>query len=86
MVRDLDRRRRDRRVEVKRFELGEELSRGLRELSRREGATLFMTLLAGFQVLLSRYSGQRDVAVGTVIANRNRAEVEGLYAGACPAP
>jgi non-ribosomal peptide synthetase component F len=37
-----------------------------------------MTLLAAFQLLLGRYSGQRDVAVGTVVANRNRMETEGL--------
>ncbi len=47
-------------------------------LARREGATLFMVLLAGFQVLLARYSRQQDLAVGSPIAGRNRAEVEGL--------
>jgi amino acid adenylation domain-containing protein len=55
-----------------------ELSHGLKELSRREGATLFMTLLAAFEVLLYRYSGQEDFCVGTPIANRNRGEIEGL--------
>ncbi len=60
------------------FTLCEELTTALRELSRREGCTLFMTLLAAFQMLLSRYSGQEDVVVGTPIANRNRAEVEPL--------
>ncbi|HLL47092.1 MAG TPA: AMP-binding protein, partial [Longimicrobiaceae bacterium] len=50
----------------------------LRSLARREGATLFMVLLAGFQMLLSRYAGQEDVVVGTPIAGRTRAEVEGL--------
>src|SRR5262249_15906916 len=39
---------------------------------------LFMSLLAGFQVLLARYSGQQDIAVGTPIAGRNRKETEGL--------
>src|SRR3712207_1154572 len=58
--------------------LGEELSRALKALSRAEGATLFMTLLAGFQVLLSRYSGQTDLVVGTPIAGRDRLETEGL--------
>ena len=50
----------------------------LNELSRREGATLFMTLLAAFQALLHRYTGQDDIVVGTNVANRNRTEVEGL--------
>src|SRR3712207_3498746 len=58
--------------------LPEPLSEALKELSRREGVTLFMVLLAAFQVLLSRYSGQEDIAVGSPIAGRNRAEVEGL--------
>ncbi len=54
------------------------LSRSLRELSRREGATLFMTLLAGWQTLLARYAGQDDVVVGSPISGRTRHEVEGL--------
>ncbi|MFL5385853.1 MAG: amino acid adenylation domain-containing protein [Longimicrobiaceae bacterium] len=55
-----------------------ELTEQLRALSRREGATLFMTLLAGWQLLLSRYSGQADVVVGAPIAGRTRPEVEGV--------
>ncbi len=55
-----------------------ELSEALRQLSRREGATLFMTLLAGFQLLLSRLSGQDDVVVGSPIAGRTRMEIEPL--------
>ena len=54
------------------------LSRQLEVLSKREGVTLFMTLLAGFAVLMHRYSGQDDVAIGSPIANRNRSELEGL--------
>jgi amino acid adenylation domain-containing protein/non-ribosomal peptide synthase protein (TIGR01720 family) len=54
------------------------LSKALETLSRQQGVTLFMTLLAAFQTLLSRYSGQDDIVVGTPIANRTRAEVEGL--------
>ena len=54
------------------------LTESLHRLSRREDATLFMTLLAAFQTLLSRYSGQDDIVIGAGIANRNRAEVEGL--------
>ena len=49
-----------------------------RELGRQEGATPFMTLLSAFEVLLQRYSGQDDFAVGTPIAGRTRAELEGL--------
>jgi non-ribosomal peptide synthetase component F len=60
------------------FELPEDLTTGLRELSRGEGVTLFMTLLAAFQTLLMRYSGQRDIAVGSPIACRTRAETEAL--------
>ncbi|HEY2967008.1 MAG TPA: condensation domain-containing protein, partial [Casimicrobiaceae bacterium] len=60
------------------FELGDELSRGLKELGRREGTTLFMTLLAALQVLLYRYSAQEDVAVGVPLAARRRPELEGL--------
>ena len=51
---------------------------GLKALSQREGATLFMVLMAAFKVLLYRYSGQRDIVVGTPIANRKRGELEGL--------
>ena len=60
------------------FDLPAPLTQALKELSRREGATLFMTLLAAFQVLLHRYSGQDDIAVGTPIAGRGRTELEGL--------
>ena len=58
--------------------LPESLTAAVNELSRREGVTQFMTLLAAFQVLLYRYSGQEDVVVGSPIANRNRTEIEGL--------
>jgi amino acid adenylation domain-containing protein len=58
--------------------LSPSLSHALEELSQREDLTLFMVLLAGFQLLLSRYSGQVDFTVGTPIAGRNRREVEGL--------
>ncbi len=60
------------------FALDAELLAGIRALSRREGATLFMTLLAAFQLLLARYAGEDDVVVGTPIAGRTRAELEGL--------
>jgi amino acid adenylation domain-containing protein len=60
------------------FSLPEELYRALVQLSKREKVTLFMTMLAAFQTLLHRYSGQDDIVVGTPVANRNRAEVENL--------
>ena len=50
----------------------------LRTLSRQEGATLFMTLLASFYVFLSRYSGQEEIVVGSAVAGRNRTGVENL--------
>lgn len=55
-----------------------ELTESLNTLSRREGVTLFITLMSTFQVLLLRYTGQEDLLLGTPIANRNRAELEGL--------
>ncbi|XGW00925.1 MAG: amino acid adenylation domain-containing protein (plasmid) [Leptolyngbya sp. BL-A-14] len=54
------------------------LTTALEALGQQTGATLFMTLLAAFQILLYRYTGQDDVAVGSPIANRNRSELEGL--------
>lgn len=58
--------------------LDESLMMGLKALSRQEGVTLFMTLLAAFKALLYRYTGQEDISIGTPTANRNRAEIEGL--------
>ena len=60
------------------IELSSELTQGLKALSRKEGVTLYMTLLAAFQILLHRYTGQDDIVVGSPIANRNRIEIEGL--------
>ena len=54
------------------------LLQALHDLSRRHGVTLFMTLLAAFQLLLHRYTDQDDIVVGSLIANRNRVETEGL--------
>ena len=58
--------------------LGRQLSEQLNELCQKEGVTLFMLLLAAFQTLLSRYSGQKDIIVGTPIAGRTQVETEGL--------
>jgi len=66
------------RGDKKIFAIPPELMEALFALSRTEGATLFMTLLAAFQTLLHRYSGQTDIVVGTDIANRNQVETEKL--------
>ena len=58
--------------------LSKALTESLKDLSRQERVTLFMTLLAGFNTLLFRYTGQEDILVGTPVANRNRVEFEGL--------
>ena len=55
-----------------------ELTGALRGLSQKASTTLYMTLLAGFQTLLSRYTGQQDIVVGTPVANRTRVELEDL--------
>ena len=60
------------------FTLSQELTKEVMQASRREGATLFMTLLAAYYILLYRYTGQEDILVGTPIANRNRREIEEL--------
>ena len=60
------------------IELSKELTQGLKALSRKHGVTLYMTLLAAFQTLLHRYTGQDDLVVGSPIANRNRTEIESL--------
>ena len=58
--------------------LAPELVERLKELTRREGATLLMTLFSGFVLLLNRYTGDEDIVVGSVYANRERAEAKNL--------
>lgn len=60
------------------FQISTDLTQQLRQLAQRTGATLFMTLLAAFQVLLARYSGQDDIVVDSPIANRNQQAIEPL--------
>ncbi|MEH1889739.1 MAG: amino acid adenylation domain-containing protein [Nostoc sp.] len=60
------------------FTLSKELTARLAQLSQQQGVTLFMTLLAAFDTLLYRYTGQEDILVGSPIANRDRSEIEGL--------
>ena len=63
---------------IKNFTFTKDLSQGLGALSRRNRASLFMTLLAGFDCLLSKYSGQDDIVVGVPVAGRTREELEGI--------
>ncbi|HEX9338077.1 MAG TPA: condensation domain-containing protein, partial [Pseudonocardiaceae bacterium] len=63
---------------IHRSELPAELVTALADVGRRHGATLFMTLTAAVQVLFARYSNQSDIAVGTVVSGRDRAELENL--------
>jgi amino acid adenylation domain-containing protein len=63
---------------VESFILDRDLTQRLQQLSQQSDATLFMTLLAAFLVLISRYSGQSDIIVGSPIANRNSKSVEQL--------
>ncbi|HEV2735679.1 MAG TPA: amino acid adenylation domain-containing protein, partial [Longimicrobiaceae bacterium] len=66
------------RADRRSFEFSADASRGLRALARAEGATLFMTVLAGWQLLLARYAATDDVCVGTPVAGRTRLETERL--------
>ncbi|MBO1051113.1 MAG: amino acid adenylation domain-containing protein [Dolichospermum sp. DET73] len=66
------------RGDLVKFELSNHLTTAIRTLSQKEGTTLFMTLMAAFQVLLSRYTGQDDIPVGTSIANRPGMDAEKL--------
>jgi amino acid adenylation domain-containing protein len=66
------------RGERQSVELSKELTQGLKALSDREDVTLFTTLLAAFQTLLHRYTGQDDIAVGSPVAGRNREDFKGL--------
>ncbi len=63
---------------IQEFALSVELSNHLTQLSQKQGVTLFMTLLAAFDTLLYRYTGQLDILVGSAIANREHSEIEGL--------
>ncbi len=63
---------------IYRHDLPHDLSQHVIQFSRQANATPFMTLLATYQLLLARYSGQNDIVVGSPIANRNRSEVENL--------
>ncbi|HYF81964.1 MAG TPA: amino acid adenylation domain-containing protein, partial [Clostridia bacterium] len=60
------------------FELNNEITEGLRKIAKETGATMYMVLLAGFNILLSKYSGQEDIVVGSPIAGRPHADLENI--------
>jgi amino acid adenylation domain-containing protein len=60
------------------FRVGSDVVKKLKQLCRAEGATLYMVLLAGFEVLIARYSGEKDAVVGSPVAERPQVETEGL--------
>ena len=60
------------------FIISKEQTQQLKQMSQEQGTTLFMTLLTLYKVLLYRYSGERDITVGSPIANREQPEIEGL--------
>ncbi len=63
---------------IKQFKFSKEVSEKLSVIAKENNATLFMVLLTTFQTLLSKYSGQDDICIGTPVANRNRSEIENL--------
>ncbi len=60
------------------FKIGNELFRGLNKIAEETGSTLYMVLLAAYTTLLSKYTGQKDILVGTPIAGRNHTDIEGI--------
>jgi non-ribosomal peptide synthetase component F len=71
---------------MKAFHVDRELAGQLQKLARQQGATVFMTLLAAFKVLLHRYSAQEDICVGTPTAGRQQQETEELIGFFCEYP
>jgi amino acid adenylation domain-containing protein len=63
---------------IERFTINKTLTHGIEQMCAREGVTLYMALLAAFQVLLSRYTGAHDIVVGTTVAGRNDPDLSGL--------
>ena len=66
------------RGDLQKFQFDSQLTHKLKNLSQKSGSSLFMTLLTAFVILLSRYSGQEDIVVGSPISNRNRVALEPL--------
>jgi len=63
---------------TQKVEIREAVKEGLKRIGQEQGATMYMVMMAGMRVMLRRYSGERDLVIGTAIANRRRKEVEGL--------
>src|SRR5205807_9378037 len=63
---------------VVRFSINSDVVKRLKQVCRAEGATLYMVLLAGYEVWIARYSGEKDVVVGSPVAERPQVESEGL--------
>jgi len=61
-----------------RYSINKEITEGIRRIAKETGTTMYMVLLAGFNILLSKYSGQEDIIVGSPIAGRHHAELEGV--------
>ncbi len=66
------------RGDLQKFQFDSQLTHKLKNLSQKSGSSLFMTLLTAFVILLSRYSGQEDIIIGSPISNRNRVALEPL--------
>lgn len=66
------------RGDLQKFQFNSQLTHKLKNLSQKSGSSLFMTLLTAFVILLSRYSGQEDIVIGSPISNRNRVALEPL--------
>jgi non-ribosomal peptide synthetase component F len=66
------------RGDLQKFQFDSQLTHKLKNLSQKSGSSLFMTLLTAFVILLSRYSGQEDIVIGSPISNRNRVALEPL--------
>ncbi|MDB9465838.1 non-ribosomal peptide synthetase [Dolichospermum circinale] len=65
-------------IDLQKFQFDSQLTHKLKNLSQKSGSSLFMTLLTAFVILLSRYSGQEDIVIGSPISNRNRVALEPL--------
>ncbi|TCN18914.1 non-ribosomal peptide synthetase, partial [Mesobacillus foraminis] len=68
----------DHRGDISSFKVSPDLQMKLKNFSAEHGATMFMTFLAAYHILLSKYTGQKDIAIGTAVAGRSHADTEGM--------